>query len=182
LTLYQIKQLAYLTADKLSQWEHLDFWIAKALDTALPYLGKIQITETFATSGHAPNSYHYQGKAIDFKPLSLPLWHCYLILKAIGVRGIGIDPGQKLIHIDARMIPYYFLEVAGIDAGALQDAKNSATVSSIPGYGTAPTIMQTAGNALSQAAKAVYSESTPAKIITASTIGGALLLALLIIK
>jgi hypothetical protein len=110
----------------------------KRLDASIEYIGAIKITSTYRPND--TGSAHQQGLAFDFKPLKRPLWHVYQILRALGWKRIGIDKGQGIIHVDAGDLmpkkfsfPYYFLELAGKDAGPISK-QSAATLAAIPGY------------------------------------------------
>lgn len=52
------------------------------------------VHEAYATSGHAPNSYHYQGRALDFhfKYKNIPLRRVVVAAITSGLYGIGFYP------------------------------------------------------------------------------------------
>ena len=177
MTLSQIKALGHIAWANVKGVAGLAYAAAKMLDDAIPYLGSVTITETYARSGHSSQSYHYKGLAIDFAPRSMPLWHAYLVLKKLGIKGIGIDPGQGILHIDTRTSAYYFLEKNGDDAGPLDSAANAAAVKKIPGFGSTPTVLAKIGgsNETVVASKPASIATTPAATKQRDTIVAALL-------
>ena len=78
--------------------------------TGLPFI----IHEDYATSGHATNSYHYRGEAIDGHFITKEISFSFLVAKILGVmaqtsaihkiRGIGIYPNWNNpgFHFDIR--------------------------------------------------------------------------------
>lgn len=67
--------------------------------TLIDKIGPIQITSTCG-GRHARRSQHYQGKAIDFRPLATSARKAVAAAKAIdGVGGVGSYP-NGVVHVD----------------------------------------------------------------------------------
>jgi hypothetical protein len=66
----------------------------------------MHINVGYATSGHSKNSYHYQGRAIDFyfKHATVPIRRVVVTAVKCGLHGIGIYPHWNTpgFHLDNR--------------------------------------------------------------------------------
>lgn len=108
------------------EWEHIKHFSPKEnwgdpdkmdpellnkLDLFREEIGKkCKVLSGFATSGHAPKSYHYLGKAVDCRfmdenGIPLSLWDHFLIAMKAPFNGVGIYSHSNwgpFLHFDVR--------------------------------------------------------------------------------
>lgn len=85
--------------------QKMSFVLIRMLDEMRERSGSpIIIHEGYATSGHSPNSYHYQGRAVDFHIQEMDLLDQYLWAERLEFRGIGVYPywNNPGLHVDIR--------------------------------------------------------------------------------
>ncbi len=147
----QLKTLIHLNKSNLPYWWKVNYTVAKMLDDAILYMGTIKVTSTWRQKGSsaASASFHSYNEsyAIDFKPVSRPMWHDFILLQEVGFKRIGLSPGQGIIHVDVANKyfakygkEYLFFEDAnGRDLGPLINQPLS-NLKQIPGFNTYPVI------------------------------------------
>lgn len=125
-----------------SNWDKLDYAVAKKLADAVPYIGRVRITSTWRSGTGGSMHQRTPALAIDFAPLQRPMWHVMQILRSLGWNRIGLSPAQNILHVDIGLDrgvatgPYFFYEDSnGKDKGPLT-SQSAATLAAIPGYGT----------------------------------------------
>ncbi|RLB06429.1 MAG: hypothetical protein DRG83_00170 [Deltaproteobacteria bacterium] len=99
-------QIRHFRQDEWGRWEFVDPRLIYMMDQLREEIGApIIIHEAYATSGHAKNSYHYIGKAVDFHIKTKKSFRTQLaVIMRIGFTGIGFYPWWEHPgwHVDIR--------------------------------------------------------------------------------
>jgi uncharacterized protein YcbK (DUF882 family) len=97
----------------VNKGENMDLYLVSKLDTLRDMVGfPIIVTAAYDSQGHAPRSYHYSGRAIDFIILTrISMRDQWTHIVSMGFGGIGVYPGWTYKdyeggwHVDNRMNP-----------------------------------------------------------------------------
>lgn len=108
------QELAHFTRAEFNEPDKMNEAFIRKLDAYRSHFGRpFKILESYATTGHLPGSYHYQGLAVDMRLLdnsgqALDLDEHLVLAMGAPFGGIGIytwSPNGVFVHFDDR--PYY---------------------------------------------------------------------------
>ena len=99
----------FTETENWGDWRKIDAFLIYALDALREMVGRpIIIHNAYATTGHSPNSQHYQGKAADIHIKGLSVLDQYIAAEKINLfNGIGVYPFWNTpgLHLDVRQKP-----------------------------------------------------------------------------